>query len=97
MRTVSPGRQAHASKFVPDFSLPSFTARHLAQPPSSQFLVRAGVPLYPVEMICLPLTRTAPFADERQVDRDFTTFATCMKYSSQDGRREPPFSKVRAT
>src|ERR1700730_6931643 len=97
MRRESPGRHAHASKFVPDFSLPSFTARHLAQPPSSQCLLPAGVPWYRVEMSCLPLTRTAPFADERQVDRDFTTFATCMKYSSQDGRREPPFFKVRAT
>src|SRR5579859_6594634 len=43
-------------------------------------------------MICLPLTRTAPLAEERQVERDFTTLATCMKYSSQEGW--PFFPKV---
>jgi hypothetical protein len=37
-------------------------------------------------MICLPLTSTAPLAEERHVERDFTTLATSMKYSSHDGR-----------
>src|SRR2546430_13612056 len=78
--------QPHASRFCPDFSRPSFTARHLAHPPSSQCFVPAGVPLYPVETICLPTTSTAPLAEERHVERDFTTLATSMKYSSHDGR-----------
>src|SRR5208282_5638435 len=82
------------SSCCPDFSRPSLTARQRSHPPSSQCLVPAGVPLYPVETICLPLTRTAPFAEERQVERDFTTFATCMKYSSHDGRLALRFSKV---
>src|SRR5262249_2247440 len=43
-------------------------------------------PLYPVERMVLSRTMTAPTYLRGQVERDATTSAICMKYSSQ-GRR----------
>ena len=53
---------------------------HRGQPPSLQFRVPRGVPLYPVEMIRLSLTMIAATFRLRQFDREAATFAMFMKY-----------------
>lgn len=42
--------------------------------------------MYPVAMICLSLTSTAPTLRRRQVERVLTNLAISMKYCSHEGR-----------
>ena len=49
-------------------------------------------PLYPVDRMVLSRTITAPTNLRAQVDRDATTLAMLMKYSSQEARSGMGFS-----
>src|SRR3990172_2543347 len=73
--------QRHSSSRVP------LLARllHLGHPPSLQFFVPRGVPLYPVETIRLSRTMTAPTLRLIQLLRMDATCAIFIKYSSQLG------------
>src|SRR6266481_9771200 len=82
MAFSSPCEQRHSSRFVPDAA----KLLHRGQPPSLQFRVPRGVPLYPVEITRLSLTIIAATFRFMQFERDATTFAMFMKYSSQLGR-----------
>src|SRR5215471_14506845 len=78
----SPCEQRHSSSAVPELA----RLLHLGHPPSLQFRVPRGVPLYPVETTRLSRTMMAATFLLMQFDRDATTFAMFMKYSSQLGR-----------
>src|SRR5438105_15948533 len=82
MAFSSPCEHRHSSRLVPD------VARLLqrGQPPSLQFRVPRGVPLYPVDTTRLSLMIIAATFRFMQFERDATTFATFMQYSSQLGR-----------
>src|SRR5215510_3943450 len=75
----SPCEQRHSSRAVPDVA----RLLHRGQPPSLQ--VPRGVPLYPVEITRLSFTMIAATFRFMQFDREATTFAMFMKYSSQLG------------
>src|SRR5215469_7386312 len=77
----SPCEHRHSSSAVPD------AARLLQRghPPSLQFRVPRGVPLYPVDTTRLSRTMIAATFRFMQFDREATTFAMFMKYSSQLG------------
>src|SRR5919108_6290113 len=81
MAFSSPCEHRHSSRFVPD------TARllHRGHPPSLQLRVPRGVPLYPVEITRLSRTMMAATFRLMQFDREATTLAMFMKYSSQLG------------
>lgn len=57
------------------------------QPPSLQFVMPLGVPLYPVLMTLFSLTTTHPTRRFMQLLRNAARSASCMKYWSQLGRR----------
>lgn len=59
---------------------------HRAHPPSQQFVIPRGVPLYPVEMIRRSRTISAATCRREQLPRRATTCAISIKYSSQPGR-----------
>ena len=61
--------------------------RFIIHPPSLQFLVFLGVPLYPVLMTRFSRTRTQPTRLFMQLLLWAANEANCMKYWSQPGRR----------
>lgn len=77
--------QTQVSSRSPDLSFPLSRSEHLLQPPSSQFGIPWGVPLYPVAMILLSCTKTAPTLLLMQFDLVATTSASCIKYVFQFG------------
>src|SRR6185369_9489072 len=81
MAFSSPCEQRHSSSAVPEAAM----LLHLGQPPSLQLRVPRGAPLYPVEMTRLSRTMIAATFRLIQFERDATTFAIFMKYSSQLG------------
>src|SRR5439155_22875301 len=83
MAFSSPCEQRHSARFVPDVA----RLLHRGHPPSLQFRVPRGVPLYPVEMTRLSLTMMAATFRLMQLDREATTLAMFIKYSSQLGLR----------
>src|SRR5215470_13283772 len=82
MAFSSPCEQRHSSRAVPDVA----RLLHRGHPPSLQFRVPRGVPLYPVDTTRLSRTMIAATFRFIQFDREATTFAMFMKYSSQLGR-----------
>ena len=72
----------HSRRLCPD----GVSDAHLGHPPSSQFLIPRGVPLYPVEIILLSLTMIAATCLLEQLLLVAMTSAIAIKYWSQSGR-----------
>jgi len=62
-------------KLAPDSSFPSISNWHLLQPPSKQFFIPGGVPLYPVASCLFFRTITAPTCLVIQLDLSFASSA----------------------
>src|SRR6185503_12707540 len=77
--------QRHLSRPSPDLSSPLILAMQRGQPPSKQFFIPGGVPLYPVAICLFSLTITAPMCRVRQLDLSFAISACSVKYVSQSG------------
>src|SRR5215467_13196830 len=75
----------HLSKSSPDSISPLILAIHLEHPPSKQFLIPEGVPLYPVAICLLSFTITAPICLVTQLERSFAISDCNIKYVSQSG------------
>lgn len=68
-RAASRSRPSRSLRSLDSHDWPPFAGPlHLAHPPSLQFTVPRGVPLYPVEMMRLLRTRTAPTRRFMQFD-----------------------------